>query len=358
MKPARAPRSNRAQIRLLVVKQDRQDGQDPQDRIRHSRIDDLPDHLQAGDLLVVNDAATLPASLHGQDARGNQLEIRLASQIDKRVWQAVILGAGNWRTATERRLPPPLLKEGDEIRLAEDFRARVLGVHDLSRRLLSLEFNMEARDLWSCLYRYGRPVQYSYMNNELALWSVQNVYASRPWAIEMPSAGHALNWQLMLRLMKRGVQIVTLTHAAGLSSTGDNTIDRALPLAERFEIPPNTIDAISRTKARGGRVIAVGTSVVRALESASSGLSGFTDLRLDSGYQPRIVGGLLTGTHEASESHYQLLKAFLPSETLTRVNRSLEEGNYLTHEFGDLCLILAPLSTRIATRSLFAQAEV
>jgi S-adenosylmethionine:tRNA ribosyltransferase-isomerase len=182
------------------------------------------------------------------------------------------------------------------------------------------------------------------MKDELNLWSTQNIYSSRPWAVEMPSAGHALSWRLLLKLIGKGVQIVPLTHGAGLSSTGETNIDRALPLAERFEIPARTWETVLQTRAgaraAGGRVIAVGTSVVRALESASLGLEGITDLKLGPGYELRAVDGLLTGTHDVSESHYQLLRAFLPEQVLSRVSRHLEEREYLTHEFGDMCLIL------------------
>src|SRR5262249_30867332 len=153
-------------------------------------------------------------------------------------------------------------------------------------------FNLSGEELWRSLYQYGRPVQYSYLNDELNLWSVQNVYSSRPWAVEMPSAGHALGWQSLLKLIRKGVEIVPLTHGAGLSSTGDLGIDRPLPLAEKFEIPAPTMEAVRRTRAGGGRVIAVGTSVVRALESAGLGLSGFTALKLGHGYDLKIVGGL------------------------------------------------------------------
>jgi len=186
------------------------------------------------------------------------------------------------------------------------------------------------------------------MNDELRLWSVQNVYSGRPWAVEMPSAGHALSWRLLLKLIRKGGGIVPLTHGAGLSSTGDGNLDRALPLAEKFEIPAATMEAVRQTRSRGGRVIAVGTSVVRALESASLGLNGFTSLKLGPGYEPKTVGGLLTGTHDVSESHYQLLQALLPETTLAGVSQHLEEQNYLTHEFGDLCLILTafPRSVR------------
>jgi S-adenosylmethionine:tRNA ribosyltransferase-isomerase len=334
MNAARAPRDDKTNVRLLAV---RRNGEK---ELEDSSITHLPDHLRSGDLLVVNDAATLPASLHGWDEENNPLEIRLTSQLDKRVWQAVAFGGGDWRTPTEDRPSPPRIRQGEEITIAPNFSAIVLSENQLSGRLLNLEFNLSGEDLWDSLYSYGRPVQYSYMNDELKLWSVQNVYGGRPWAVEMPSAGYALNWQLLLTLIKKNVQIVPLTHGAGLSSTGDAVIDGALPLAEKFDIPAATMEAVRRTQACGGRVIAVGTSVVRALESASRSLQGFTTLKLGPGYQPKVVDGLLTGTHDVSESHYQLLQAFLPEQTLSMVSQHLEERGYLTHEFGDLCLIL------------------
>jgi S-adenosylmethionine:tRNA ribosyltransferase-isomerase len=332
MKAARAPRADKTNVKLLVFK----DGE-----IENSLIERLADHLQSGDLLVVNDAATLPASLPARDARNNRVELRLTKQLDERVWQAAVFGAGDWRTPTEDRPPPPRFAQGEEILIAPDFRARVRGEDQLSGRLLDLEFNLSGEALWRSLYQHGKPVQYSYIEDELKLWSVQNVYSSRPWAVEMPSAGYALSWRLMLKLIRKGVQIVPLTHGAGLSSTGDVKIDHALPLAERFEIPLSTMEAVSHTSVGAGRVIAVGTSVVRALESADQGPSGFTSLKLGPGYERKIVNGLLTGAHDVSESHYKLLQAFLPENTLARVSRHLDRQDYLTHEFGDLCLILA-----------------
>ena len=331
MKAARSPRDDKTNVRLLVVNGD---------EIEDSSMDRLPDHLRSGDLLVVNDAATLPASLRGLDGGNNQVEVRLTTQLDEQVWQAAVFGAGDWRTPTEERPSPPSFAKGDEILISSNFRARVRGDNQLSERLLDLEFNLSGEELWRNLYRYGKPVQYSYLADELKLWSVQNIYSGRPWAVEMPSAGHALNWRLLLRLIGKGVRIVPLTHGAGLSSTGDTRIDRELPLAEKFEIPAATMESVRQTRASGGRVIAVGTSVVRALESADLGLSGFTTLKVGPGYELKIVSGLLTGTHDVSESHYQLLRAFLPENVLASVSRRLEERNYLTHEFGDLCLIL------------------
>ncbi len=331
MKAARAPRAEKKNVKLLVVEAgEMQDG----------LMDRLPDHLRAGDLLVVNDAATLPASLHGRNENDQPVEIRLASQLNDRSWQAVIFGEGDWRTPTEHRPAPPHVKAGEELAFAGDFSAIVLKESTLSGRLLDLEFNRSGEDLWQGIYRYGKPIQYSYMTEQLNLWSVQNVYGSRPWAVEMPSAGHALDWHLLLKLKEKGIQIVTLTHGAGLSATGDEQIDHALPLAERFEIPAATMATVLRTKASGGRVVAVGTSVVRALESASLGLSGFTSLKIGPEHQLQFVDGLLTGTHDVTESHYQLLQAFLPESSLSRISQHLEAQHYLTHEFGDACLIL------------------
>src|SRR5262245_49305241 len=167
MNAARAPRADKTNVRLLVVKQN---------RLEDSLIEHLPDHLQPGDLLVVNDAATLPASLDGRDDKSNPVEIRLTTQLDEQIWQAVAFGAGDWHTPTESRPSPPRLKRGEEIEIAPDFRARVHSEDHLSNRLLNLEFNLSGEALWSSLYRYGKPVQYSYLNDELKLWSVQNIY--------------------------------------------------------------------------------------------------------------------------------------------------------------------------------------
>ena len=335
MKPANSPPANSNEVRLLVVKGG---------SFENSRMNLLPDQLDSGDLLVVNDAATIPASLQGMSVHGEALEIRLTRQLDNSVWEAVAFGAGDWRQPTEKRQPPSTLRVKDGIVFAPGFSASVVALSQVSDRLLSLDFNLESASLLRSVYRYGKPVQYSYMLNDLKLWSVQNIYSSRPWAVEMPSAGHGLTWSILLKLFKKGINVVSLTHGAGLSSTGDNRIDAALPLAERFEIPQSTMDAVVQTRASGGMVIAAGTSVVRALESADENLSGTTTLRIGEGYRPRIVDGLLTGTHEVTESHYQLLSAFLSREALTTMTRELEREAYRTHEFGDLCLIFQSLT--------------
>ena len=143
------------------------------------------------------------------------------------------------------------------------------------------------------------------------------------------------------------MRVASVTHAAGLSSTGDAALDAALPLPERFEVPKATVEAIARARAAGGRIVAVGTSVARALEGAAVqhggvlvAATGETDLLLGPGYRPSIVDGLLTGVHERSASHYALLQAFAPGDLLARASDHAEQSGYLSHEFGDSWLVL------------------
>ena len=152
--------------------------------------------------------------------------------------------------------------------------------------------------VWTLLYRLGRPVQYSYAAAQL--WHVQLGYASRPWAAEMPSAGRPLRWELLLALHQRGVRLTSVTHAAGLSSTGDPALDAVLPLPERFEIPEATVRAVAAARVGGGRVVAVGTSAARALEGSATQHGGIlaagageTDLLLGPGYWPRVADSWL-----------------------------------------------------------------
>jgi S-adenosylmethionine:tRNA ribosyltransferase-isomerase len=322
--------------------------------------------LEPGDLLVVNDAATLPASLAGRAAGGERVEARLAGPPDGDRWLAVLYGAGDWRERTEDRIPPPRVSAGERLVFDVDpdsahvpepdaalaggnaaLSARIVSVSAISPRLVTLRFEREGAALWDALYRVGRPVQYSYLRAPLDLWDVQTPYAARPWAAEPPSTGLGFDARILTALGARGIGLARITEAAGLSATGDPALDAALPFPERFEIPEQTAHAIERTRARGGTVIAAGTTVVRALEGAAAANggrlaagSGITDLRVDAGYAPRIVDGLLTGIHEPGTSHYELMRAFVPEPLLEAAFAHAQERNYLGHEFGDLCLVL------------------
>lgn len=163
----------------------------------------------------------------------------------------------------------------------------------------------------------------------------------------MPSAGRALHNQTLLALRRRGIEVVSVTHAAGLSSTGDPATDARLPLPERFEVTEATVHAVARTKARGGRVVAVGTSVVRALESAARlshggplrAATGITDLILRADAELHVADALLTGVHESDTTHFMLLGAFASRPVLDAALKAAEREGFLGHELGDTWLV-------------------
>jgi len=375
MRPARTYPEQRDDVRLLVIDPAAPEGAG----LRETRTPALPELLAPGDLLVVNDAATLPASLRGTDDAGRTVEVRLIAA--RGGWRAdedsslsppssspmrsssvrfaaVLFGAGDWHTRTEDRPPPPELADGARLRFGA--LGATVGRHaTLSPRLVELRFDgdgdaLDADALWAALYKEGRPVQYAHLAHDLPLWAVQTVYATRPWAFEMPSAGRPLSWEILLALRRRGVRWASLTHAAGLSATGDPSIDAALPLPEAYEIPAATARAVAETRARNGRVVAVGTTVVRALEGAAQQHGGHggqrdgivpagrgeTDLRITPAFRPRVVDGILSGAHAAHESHFQLLAAFAGAELLAAAAAQAERSGFLTHELGDAMLVL------------------
>ncbi|UQA55532.1 S-adenosylmethionine:tRNA ribosyltransferase-isomerase [Polyangium aurulentum] len=341
MKAAVGPRADPLAERLLGV--------DPRTgEMRDARVGDLGRFLRAGDLVVVNDAATLPGSLVGTSSRGEPIEARLAQPLGENRFVALLFGAGDHRQRTEDRPPPPPLAEGSVIAFGDDLEAVVERVSPVSARLVEIAFSARGAALWTALYRHGRPVQYAYVPAPLALWDVQTRYASRPIAAEMPSAGRPLAWELLFDLARRGVRFARVTHAAGLSSTGDPALDARLPLPEHFEIPEATVRAVSEARRAGGRVVAVGTTVTRALEGAARlaggklvAGAGVTDLVLGPEHVRAVVDGLFTGMHEPSESHFRLLGAFAPEGVLARAHAHAEAAGYLTHEFGDSMLLLA-----------------
>jgi S-adenosylmethionine:tRNA ribosyltransferase-isomerase len=307
------------------------------------------DLLHPGDLVVANDAATLPASLQGQHLpSGREIEIRLAgrpslSPVGVRFFSAVVFGEGDFHTRTENRPLPPALTPGDRLVLGP-LRAtveRVLG----HPRLMLLRFDGSQQQIWEGLARHGRPIQYSHVQSPLAVWDVWTSVAGLPVAFEPPSAGFALDWNTLRRMRMRGIAFQTITHAAGISSTGDPDLDRLLPFDEPYMIPAAAASAIDAARARGGRIIAIGTTVVRALEDAVSKTgkvrigAGVATQRIGPASKLRMVDMILSGTHEPGTSHYELLRAFIDDATLSRATEELETCSYRTHEFGDSVLI-------------------
>ncbi len=316
--------------------------------LRHLPRGGLATLFGPGDLIVANDAAVLPASLSGIHVpSGEPVEIRLAGWPqavgDGLRFVAVAFGAGDYRTLTEDRPQPPELQPGDRLRLGP-LTARVEGLLG-HRRLLEIGFDGDREAVWAGLARHGQPVQYAHVPAPLALWDVWTNLAARPVAFESPSAGLSLNWRIVGEWRRRGAELVTLTHAAGLSSTGDAGLDRRLPFDEPYTIPQRTAVAVNRARAQGHGVVAIGTTVVRALEAAAlAGATvpagdGIARGRIGPGTRLRVVDAMLTGMHEPGESHYQLLGAFAGARLLARITDSAEARGYRSHEFGDSMLI-------------------
>ncbi|MEO5742159.1 MAG: S-adenosylmethionine:tRNA ribosyltransferase-isomerase, partial [Vicinamibacterales bacterium] len=244
--------------KLLVI--------DAREGLRHIARENLVDALRPGDLVVANDAATLPASLQGFHVRtAEPIEVRLAGRssvsTDLADFSAVVFGAGDFRTRTEDRPHPPALVPGDALALGPlSATVRELLGH---ARLIALHFDGSADEIWSGIAHHGRPVQYAHVSAPLALWDVWTPIASPPVAFEPPSAGFALDWQVIAALRAHDIGFATITHAAGISSTGDPELDMRLPFDEPYEVPSSTARAIAMTRANGGRIIAIGTTVVR-----------------------------------------------------------------------------------------------
>jgi S-adenosylmethionine:tRNA ribosyltransferase-isomerase len=337
--------------KLLVV--------DGRGRIRHAARTAFVDLLRPGDLVVANDAATIPASLGGVHApTGRLVEVRLAGRRslaadDVRGFVAVVFGGGDWRTRTEDRPPPPPLAPGDRFDLGplSAVVERLLG----HPRLVALRFDGTPEAIWAGIARHGRPVHYAHVSEALALWDVWTPIAGPPVAFEPPSAGFALDWRTTAAIRARGAAFATLTHAAGLSSTGDEALDRRLPFDEPYRIPAVTARAIDWARKRGGRVIAVGTTVVRALEHAAAADGhvppgdGLATQRIGPASRLRVVDAILSGTHEPGTSHYELLRAFADDAMLARASAELDAHDYRTHEFGDSVLVERGAGTAAGT---------
>jgi len=340
MIPACQPVQRPRDAKLLVI--------DDAGNLRHVPRSSWVEFLRAGDLVVANDAATIPASLSGVHVDTQRaVEVRLAGRRsldpeDVHEFTAVIFGEGDFHTRTEERPAPPRLKAGDRLKLGplSATVVRLLG----HARLAAIRIEGSADRIWAGLARHGRPIQYAHVDVRLSFWDVWTPIAGPPVAFEAPSAGFVIDWSIVTNLRARGVGFTTITHAAGISSTGDPALDARLPFDEPYRISEAAASAIGRTRERGGRVIAVGTTVVRGLEHAASAGTlrageGLATQRIGAGTRLRAVDAILSGTHEPGTSHYELLRAFADDRILERASHELDLHGYRTHEFGD-CVML------------------
>ena len=302
----------------------------------HTRFDALGEFLRAGDLLVVNDSRTIPGLLRARDENGEAVEMRLAHRRGEDLWDVLLL---NGRTHIGH--------VGMRLDFGEGLRARVLARRPDLPFLWRMQFEMCCTPLLDMIYRLGEPVRYTYVPDALPLDLYQTVYASEPGSVEMPSAGRPFSWELLLKLKRQGIRLASISLHTGLSSTRDDAVDATHPnYDEEFNVPENTARIVNETRGRGGRVIAVGTTVVRSLETAAredgtvEARRGWTRLHVTPDYKLRAVDGLLTGLHEPQASHLDLLSAFVEPSRLQATYQECVARGYLWHEFGDMNLIL------------------
>jgi S-adenosylmethionine:tRNA ribosyltransferase-isomerase len=307
-------------VRLLV-------SQLTDDSIAHHVFRDLPDLLRPGDVLVANDSATLPAAVIARRADGAPVDIHFSTRIAADLW---VVEPRKIAARTDERFELP---GGAQVRLLLPYRD--------SHRLWVAHVNV---DVPVYLARFGRPIAYPYVTKRWPLEMYQTVYAERPGSAEMPSAGRAFTPDVLERLAHRGVEFLTLTLHTGVASLEGHE----RPYAEEYWVPRQTAQAVESARAEGRRIIAVGTTAVRALESAADegageviASHGWTDLVVTPERGVRVVDSLLTGLHEPRASHLAMLEAIAGRRHVEVAYRAALEGRYLWHEFGDLHLILS-----------------
>jgi S-adenosylmethionine:tRNA ribosyltransferase-isomerase len=333
--PPEARGLGRDDVRLLVASA--HDG-----RIVHARFRDLPSFLEPGDLLVVNTSATLPASLPARRADDSALQLRLSTPARNgpgESWWIVELRSADGAS------PCRSVQVGDRFELPAGASAEIVApapfASAAARRLWVARLDL-AEPLLRYLHRHGRPIRYGYVPREWPLASYQNVYAQEPGSAEMASAGRPFTPELLTTLVARGVLVAPITLHTGVSS-----LERGeAPYPERYRVPAATARLVNAVHLWGGRVIAVGTTVVRALETAAEpggtveAGEGWTSLVVTQERGLYAVDGLLTGWHEPEASHLDMLRAAAPTELLDRSYEAALEHGYLWHEFGDSHLLL------------------
>lgn len=318
--PPEARGLTRDGVRLLV-------SDSATDTIAHARFSDLPEFLAPGDLVVVNDSGTLPAELTARRADGAEFPLRLSTQLQPGLW-----------TVEPRKVP---VSAGEVFALPDRASAELIAPYAGSKRLWAARLDTPG-EIVAYLLRWGRPIRYPYVPRPWPLEMYQTVYHGRLGSAEMPSAGRPFTHDMFRRLRDRGMRLATLTLHTGVSSLEQHEP----PYPEFFSVPWGTAEVVRTTRENGGRVIAVGTTVVRALESvvdehsAVTAGDGWTDLVITPERDVRVVDGLLTGFHEPQATHLAMLEAIASREHLTKAYHAAIAGRYLWHEFGDVHLIL------------------
>ncbi|WP_019877940.1 S-adenosylmethionine:tRNA ribosyltransferase-isomerase [Sporichthya polymorpha] len=319
-------------VRLLVA---------TPETVAHRRFCELPAHLSPGDLLVVNTSATVPAALEGRRGDHRPTVVHVSAELPD----------GSW--VVELRRPDHTGPQwdgaaGERVEVKGRLRLRLVAPYPEpaapSRLWRAVPETPVA--LLDHLARHGRPIRYAHHSGRFRLDEHQTVYADRPGSAEMASAGRPFTAELLVRLMARGVTVAPVVLHAGVSSQEAGEP----PLPERFAVPPATARLVNSARCAGRRVVAVGTTVVRALESATDDdgfvepAAGWTDLVLGPDRPARVVGGLISGLHAPEASHLLLLEAVVGPDLVATAYRAALGRDYLWHEFGDSTLFLPEMS--------------
>ena len=328
-------------VRLLVAEPD---------RLRHVVFRDLPAVLRPGDLVVLNTSATLPAAVHGTVGGGRPVPVHVAAELDDGSWVVEVrLGGGRGPDLSRRPGDVIVLPGGVELTLTAAYpdperapsrlwRARARSDQDPAEA----PGKDQGQDRRAYLVRYGEPIRYSYLKWPLPLEQFQTVYAGAAGSAELVSAGRPFTDRLLTRLIGAGVMVAPLTLHTGVSSPDKHEP----PAPEPYLVPPDTARLVNSAKGAGRRVVAVGTTVVRALETVATPTGevvagqGWTDLVLDADRPARCVDGLITGLHEPQASHLFLLESVAGPALVSAAYAAAVEQRYLWHEFGDSMLFL------------------
>ncbi|MCB0224943.1 MAG: S-adenosylmethionine:tRNA ribosyltransferase-isomerase [Anaerolineae bacterium] len=315
------------------------------DQINHTLFRQLPDFLAAGDVVIINTSGTLNAAVTGTRADGSAVEIHLSTHLPADLWLVEVRRPDEQASRPFYNATPGemiTLPEGASVTLHTPYRSEQRSLVDAKVRLWVATLNLPT-PFTNYLTNYGFPIRYGYVKQAWPLDYYQTVYATEPGSAEMPSAGRAFTPELITRLVANGVQVAPLVLHTGVASLESHEP----PYDEFYRVPAETAQIVNAARAAGKRIVAVGTTVVRALETVTdeAGVThpgeGWTRLVITPEFRLQAVNGLLTGFHEPQASHLYMLQALAGARHIDLTYREALTQRYLWHEFGDMHLILA-----------------
>ena len=320
---------SRDDVRILVARAD---------SLQHRRFRDLPDQLAPGDLVVVNNSATVNGEIDGVRG-GRPVVLHAATRLGPAIWVVELRTAPDASAPVLDAVPGETIGVGElPVTLLEPYPHEGSSPTGSGNRLWRAHVEGDLRTL---LDRHGRPIAYGYLDRRYPLAAYQSVFGTVPGSAEMASAGRPFTDALITRLVSRGIGVAPVTLHTGVSS---QEVDEG-PQSEWYDVPPATARLVELTRENGGRVVATGTTVTRALESAVrdgfvQASSGWTDRVITPDHPAVVVNGLITGWHDALASHLLLVEAIAGTDLVQQAYDAAVAGGYRWHEFGDSALFL------------------